>query len=133
MIEYAYLWKREADKGLEEGLKDRPVVIVGTRSLENGSIRALVVPVTHSPPLSGQAAIELPPRVKDHLGLDTDRSWIVVSELNAFTWPGPDLRRAPGKDSPYYDVVPDRLLQQIKAGIRSYNAGQGAEVVRRTE
>jgi len=35
---------------------------------------------------------ELPPAVKKHLGLDEERSWIVVDELNTFTWPGYDLR-----------------------------------------
>jgi hypothetical protein len=37
-------------------------------------------------------AVEIPAVVKRHLGLDEARSWIVVSEINRFIWPGPDLR-----------------------------------------
>ena len=36
--------------------------------------------------------IEIPRRVKEHLGLDDERSWIVLDEFNVFTWPGFDLR-----------------------------------------
>ena len=30
--------------------------------------------------------------MKEHLGLDEERSWIVLDEFNVFTWPGFDLR-----------------------------------------
>jgi hypothetical protein len=33
-------------------------------------------------------AVEIPAVVKRHLGLDEARSWIVVSEINRFIWPG---------------------------------------------
>jgi hypothetical protein len=35
-------------------------------------------------------AIEIPLKVKQHLGLDTKPSWIVVDEFNEFVWPGFD-------------------------------------------
>jgi hypothetical protein len=56
----------------------------------------LVLPVTHVAPDAETVAIEVAPFVKQHLGLDDGRSWIVISEYNDFTWPGPDLKPAPG-------------------------------------
>jgi len=32
------------------------------------------------------------------LRLDSERSWVILSEWNEFIWPGPDLRRGPGDD-----------------------------------
>jgi hypothetical protein len=46
------------------------------------------VRVTHSPPADPSAAVELPQETKRRLGLDAERSWIVVSEGFA-----PDIAR----------------------------------------
>jgi hypothetical protein len=50
-----------------------------------------VVPITHSPPNHPADAVEMPPAIKAHLGLDDQPSWIMVTETNDFLWPGPDL------------------------------------------
>ena len=93
VVSYAYLWQREAAAGREEGIKDRPaVVVLAAETNEAGGKTVLVAPITHSPPSDPEAAVEIPSETKRRLGLDADRSWIVVSEVNSFTWPGPDLR-----------------------------------------
>jgi hypothetical protein len=71
----------------------------------------LVVPITHSPPDDVNVAFELPRTVKHHLGLDGERSWVILSESNLFDWPGPDIRRAGNnhKDS-FYGLLPPRLF-----------------------
>jgi hypothetical protein len=56
--------------------------------------RVIVLPITHATPTDPDHAIEIPAPTKRRLGLDEDRSWIVVAEANRFTWPGPDLRPA---------------------------------------
>ena len=89
VIRYAYLWRAEHLRGLEEGLKDRPCAVVLVVEDEDGRPTVTVVPVTHSPPYNASDAIEIPPATKRRLGLDDDRSWIVVSEANVFGWPGP--------------------------------------------
>jgi hypothetical protein len=63
-----------------------------TITLRDAGNRALVVllPITHSPPAADQVGVELPQRVKLHLGLDRDRSWVIVSECNIDGWPSPD-------------------------------------------
>src|SRR5947209_6944703 len=88
VIRYSYLWLDDFLAGQEEGVKDRPCAIVtAVRNEADGEKRVLVLPVTHSPPKHPEYAVEIPQAVKRHLGLDDERSWIVVSECNEFTWP----------------------------------------------
>jgi hypothetical protein len=92
VIRYSYLWHSEYRKGREEGVKDRPCAIVASMvSLEDGTTRVLVLPITHTPPENASLAVEIPTSVKTRLKLDTEQSWVVVSEWNEFVWPGPDL------------------------------------------
>lgn len=74
------------------------------------------MPVTHSPPENPEVALELPPTLKQHLGLDTQRSWIVLSESNLFTWPGPDLRRIADRDdsSVAYGFLPPKFFAELR-------------------
>jgi hypothetical protein len=94
VIAYAYLWSDEAEQGQVEGRKDRPcAIVVATEAPEpNQRKQVAVVPITHAPPYDPRVAIEVPRRVKEHLGLDSERSWVVLNEFNVFTWPGFDLR-----------------------------------------
>lgn len=76
----------------------------------------LVLPVTHTRPTDPAHAIEIPTPTKIRLGLDSERSWIVVTEANEFIWPGPDLRPIPGKDasSISYGALPPRFFVQVR-------------------
>src|SRR4051812_45770482 len=99
VISYSYLWHHEHRAGRDEGQKDRPSVIVLAVEREaDGASIVTVLPITHSPPTDLASAVELPLPVKRHLGLDDERSWIVVAEGNEFLWPGYDLRRRPLND-----------------------------------
>jgi len=80
VIAYAYLWRREHLAGQDAGLKDRPSVIVLTvERQEDGVTIVTVLPITHSAPTRPGAAVEIPAPVKRHLGLDDQRSWVVVA------------------------------------------------------
>src|SRR5262245_21440649 len=92
VINYSYLWTSEDKAGSEEGRKDRPCAIIVARYNDEGRMRLRVVPVTHSQPANPEHAIEIPAVTKKRLGLDSDRSWIVLTEVNDFTWPGFDIR-----------------------------------------
>jgi hypothetical protein len=73
-----------------------------------------VVPITHVPHNDPDVAIEIPPAVKRHLGLDAERSWIVVDEFNMFTWPGYDLRPIEKKNGRVdYGLLPPKLFDKI--------------------
>lgn len=123
VIRYAYLRKREHDEGREEGSKDRPCVIVLSVLDDDGEQEVMVLPITHSLPQRPEDAIEIPPTTKQRLGLDSERSWIVITEANEFVWPGPDLRPLPGRDvstivhgvlpPKFFADVRDRFLQRI--------------------
>jgi PemK-like, MazF-like toxin of type II toxin-antitoxin system len=127
VISYAYLWHHEHRAGREEGVKDRPcVIVVAVQNADDGTTTVRVVPVTHSPPENTAAAVELPQAVKRHLSLDADRSWIVLDEVNEFTWPGFDLRPVPGRDSIAYGFLPPRLFNALTARLAEVWAeGQG--------
>jgi len=135
VIGYAYLWHAEARQGRDEGAKERPCVIVlSTTQDEFGSI-VTVVPVTHRPPLDPETAVELPAATKRRLGLDAERSWVVVSEVNRFRWPGPDLRPIAGTDPPRfsYGLLPARLFLGLRQRLVYIASSRGAAVVQRSE
>jgi hypothetical protein len=135
LIRYSYLWLWEHQEGREEGVKDRPcAIILALRDVE-GDTKTLVVPVTHSPPKRGDDALELPPTLKRHLGLDAERSWVVVSEGNFFTWPGPDLRRVGDRDdsSVAYGILPPKFFAELKRRWLAFEAEHGSRRVPRTE
>ncbi len=114
VISYSYLWHREHEAGQEEGRKERPSVIVLAVEREaDGATLVTVLPITHSPPAHPALAIEIPAPVKRHLGLDAERSWIIVSEGNEFLWPGYDLRRIPNADHYDYGFLPPRIFNQV--------------------
>lgn len=114
VLSYAYLWHHEHQAGREEGRKDRPCVIVLAVTREDGQTMVTVLPITHTPPADPAQAVELPPPVKRHLGLDGERSWVMLHEGNEFVWPGFDLRPIAGDEQRYaYGFLPPRLFRQI--------------------
>ena len=113
VISYAYLWHREHQAGQEEGRKDRPSVIVLAVEREDGATVVTVLPITHAAPSNSKTAVEIPLPVKRHLGLDDERSWVMVTEGNEFLWPGYDLRKVPRMDRYDYGFLPPRFFNQI--------------------
>jgi hypothetical protein len=135
VVRYSYLWESEALEGREEGVKDRPCAIVLVARDEDGEQRVQVLPVTHSSPADPSTAVEIPAPVKARLGLDSERSWIVVTELNEFIWPGPDLRPAVGGDpaSAAYGFLPPRLFRAVRDRYLALHAARRLKRVERTE
>ena len=73
-----------------------------------------MVPITHSPHPDPETAIEIPRRVAEHLGLDSDSSWVVLEDVNVFTWPGYDLRQISEQPGRYdYGLLPPRFFETI--------------------
>jgi hypothetical protein len=126
VISYAYLWHHEHQAGREEGQKDRPsVIILAVEREADGAVIVTVLPITHSPPTDPALAVEIPLPVKRYLGLDDDRSWIVVAEGNEFLWPGYDLRKRPYSDRYDYGFLPPRFFDQVlDAFVACHRTGQ---------
>jgi hypothetical protein len=136
VIRYSYLWLNEFLAGQEEGVKDRPCAIIAAiRNEADGTQRVLVLPVTHVPPTQPEYAIEIPHAVKRHLKLDDERSWIVVSESNEFTWPGPDLRPTREGDGSTiaYGFLPPNFFLQVRKLFLSLPGAQQTRTIPRTE
>ncbi|MGN6208681.1 growth inhibitor PemK [Asticcacaulis sp.] len=131
VISYAYVWRYEDRAGQKEGRKDRPCVII--LAVEQADDRTLVslAPVTQSPPAS-DAAVELPPRVKAHLGLDDQPSWIITDELNQFVWPGFDLRPVKGGANGFaYGFLPPNLFEKVRQSVLSAAQQHRTRIVKR--
>ena len=82
VVRCSYLW---VDDHLADavGGKDRPCLVA--RVAEASDRRnpwLLLLPITHSPPTSGKAAIEIPARAASRAGLDDQRSWLILDEGN---------------------------------------------------
>jgi hypothetical protein len=135
VIGYAYLWRSEFENGQEEGTKDRPCAIVLASEDEDGDLEVTVVPVTHAPPANADDAIELPPATKRRLGLDAARSWVVVTEINRFVWPRPDLRPISRGEPDHFEYgpLPPDLFLKIKERLLACYAARRLKIVNRTQ
>lgn len=135
VIRYSYLWEHEARQGREEGVKDRPcaIILVILRDGEHPVVR--VLPVTHSLPDDPADALEIPLPTKQRLGLDSERSWVVLSEANDFIWPGPDLRPAVSGDlsSVVYGMLPPGFMKVLRERLLQRWREKRMAVTRRTE
>jgi hypothetical protein len=118
VINYSYLWRHQHERGIEEGDKDRPCVIIAVAPPIDGVITVAVAPITHRQPQSEIEAVEMPSTTKMRLGMDHLRSWIVCVEVNRFAFPGPDLRPVPGRQSSEYayGFIPPNLLRKVQIG-----------------
>lgn len=116
VIRYSFLWREQAERGQEEGEKDRPCAVVMTTENDQGDTVVIVLPITHTPPSVPELAVEIPAATKARLGLDDQRSWIIIDEANRFIWPGPDLRpRNPADTSSVaYGLLPASLFTQVR-------------------
>jgi len=91
-----------------------------------------VLPITHTRPLTQEDGIEIPAATKQRLGLDTDRSWIITTELNRFAWPGPDIRPTASGDY-IYGNLPERLMHLAFAQVMRHADKKELKSIPRTE
>nr|WP_279308210.1 type II toxin-antitoxin system PemK/MazF family toxin [Niveispirillum sp. BGYR6] len=129
------MWRREYLRGQEEGSKDRPCAVILVTTAEDGEQVVTVLPITHRPPTDARLAVEIPTMTKQRLGLDGERSWVVLTEANRFFWPGPDLRplRAGDGGSVAYGLLPQALMADIRQRFIALIKAQKAGAVPRTE
>jgi hypothetical protein len=135
VIRYSYLWLEEHRRGREEGIKDRPCAIVLTALVQSERIVVTVVPVTHSAPRHPRTALELPSTTKRRLGLDNERSWIVLDEANRFVWPGPDIRPVTSGDASTiaYGPLPYHVFEAVRLKFLDNVKRHRASTIFRTE
>jgi hypothetical protein len=122
VLRYSFVWKHEAERGQDEGEKDRPLVVLVL--LADGE-DVVVAPLTTRPPEQSAPAIEVPARVRQNLGLDVEQSWISIATLNRFVWPGPDLRPTPGQPLASVAIgdLPDGFIRTVRAAAAAHLKG----------
>ena len=132
VLSYGYLWKWQDEMGDDTGEKNRPCVIVLSTENIDGDTVVMVVPVTSRQPRPDRGSVEIPAKVQAHLGLDGERCWVIVDEVNKFIWPGPDLSQIPGQPGKFhYGFIPPKLYKKITAGcINTAKAHQLRSVTR---
>jgi hypothetical protein len=134
VVSYSYLWHAEYAQGREEGIKNRPCIIVISVQEMGGKYLVTVAPVTHSTPSHPDTAVEIPAETKRRLGLDADRSWVVVNEVNDFVWPGPDIRPLPDETARFeYGFLPPGLYRRIRDRVTALGASGQLQSVPRTD
>jgi hypothetical protein len=135
VIRYAYLWTHEADAGAEEGRKDRPCAIVLALARGGDAVEVVVAPITSSAPARGADGVELPPETRRRLGLQEAPCWVVLTEVNRFAWPGPDLRPVEAATGPAWShgLLPAQLFRRVRDGIVARARARTLRAVPRTE
>ena len=135
VVRYSYLWTADHRRGREEGVKDRPCAIILVTTAKANDEVVTVLPITHSPPIDLRFAVEIPYATKHRLRLDSERSWVILSEANRFLWPGPDLRPLdPGDASTAaYGLLPYGLTEIIRLKFITVLKERRARWVTRTD
>jgi hypothetical protein len=135
ILRYSYLWRDDAEAGAEEGSKDRPTVVVLVTKQEGEHLRVIVAPITHTPPADPHDGIEIPAVTCRRVGLDSERQWIIAAEVNAFTWPGPDLRpnTGEGAESVLIGYLPPNTFIRLRDRIAELGRERRFRVVPRTD
>lgn len=109
VIWYEYLWRSESARGLEDGRKIRPCLVVATFEAK-GALRVITAPFT-TRDYAPETTVRVPPAVARHLRLD-ERTRIVWTDLNEFRWVSTDVR-AGADGTPYLGKVPERLWRSV--------------------
>jgi hypothetical protein len=131
VVRHDYLWTREAAVGRDQG-KDRPACLVAASDSATTPRFVVLLPITHTVPTGDTVGIEIPPRVRQALGLDDAPSWVIVSEHNVDEWPNGGLAPLPGRPGVFsYGFVPPGLFAQIKARFLELSARRHGTEVRR--
>lgn len=132
VIRYSYLWRDEAMRGRDEGVKDRPCAIV--LAVKRGPrTRVVLAPITHTPPEPDSGAVELPAQTAKRIGLDEEPQWIVTREVNSFTWPGPDIRPVSEGGPWLFGQLPYGLAKQAIERVREHYLEKRLDRVERDE
>jgi hypothetical protein len=135
VIRYSYLWSDEHRQGRNEGYKNRPcAVIVVIENIAGGDV-VVVLPITHTPPRDPSLAMEIPHTVKERIGLDDARSWVVLDEANRFLWPGMDIAPTVAGDmaSIVYGALPANFVLKLRSSFFALLKAKRVRLIPRDE
>lgn len=135
VINYGYLWARQVNEGLTHGEKFRPSLILAVKQ-EDDRKMVYVSPVTHTPPFYPEESLIIPMEERTRLGFDTHHayeagekpldlatpktSWLMLSEVNKFEWPGTEIRSVPRRTEKrqFYGFISGKFLAAAQNKLR---------------
>lgn len=127
VLRYAYLWRREHEKGEDAGRKLRPACVTLLLS-DSGNTRLLLFPMTSQPPGSDRAALEIPQAELTRIRLKGP-CWLILDECNLNIWESSFYladRRTLGRFSyPFFD----RYQRNSREGASGAQARSGSTPV----
>jgi uncharacterized protein YifN (PemK superfamily) len=130
---YYYLWRREHERGEESGRKSRPCILIVVAAIAKGNRQTVIaVPVTTQKPDSTRSYVEIPDRVRRHLGLNAPQCWVICDEYNQFDWPSPDLSTTTSGNRSFGNI-PTALIQMIRNEVQAAMKRGRLKKVPRTE
>lgn len=117
VVRFEYLWRAEEHDGHADGAKFRPcAVVVALEPKGDEPQRVMVCAITHTEPRPPSVGIEIPPEANQVAGLDEDRSWVIVSEVNKVQWSSRRFSRTNyGKWE--YGVLPQEVMNAVRRAI----------------
>lgn len=126
VVLYSYLWWREHLAGEETGRKARPARVMIVLPRGRSTEKALLFPITSSPPGPDTAAIPVPETEARRARLDTP-AWVIVEEFNS---DDPVNSLAPEHARPL-GTFSKRFIAAIAAAAAGAARGGGIRAVRR--
>lgn len=127
VINYEYLWARQHNKGWRRAEKIRPCAILAVIE-DKDETTVYVSPITHTAPYHPDESIQLSPQTNLRLGLDRPgqecERWLMVNEVNKFTWPGNLVRAVPYSEPRdyVYGVLPECVLKLAREKLKEFSA-----------
>jgi hypothetical protein len=128
VVQYGFVWAGAGRRAPADAGKNRPCLIVDLEQSEEPALpgrlttRVTYLPVSHIAPRRDEQAIEVPPRVAQHLGLTARRSYLYTSYAVEDDWPF-DVAHVPGSSDRFdYGFVPPRLFEAVAADFAAYLA-----------
>jgi hypothetical protein len=114
LIWFRYLWAIDANAGQIFGKKLRRCVVIGkVQHVPDGPVKVMVAPITHLKPDDTFVAIEVSAEDAIALRLDNETSWIIVDDINYFTWVGPDIEQDQNTGAYEVGFLAPSLFQRV--------------------
>jgi hypothetical protein len=122
LVAYEYLWLSQ-ENTRHDGAKAYPVALISAKKIIASVTLAYAVGMSHKPPHASEKAIEVPKKLKRHLGLDEDRSWIYTGPAQRIhlAWSGSQTSRMAVKAAQrvkqlHHRSSPEQLVRAAQAG-----------------
>ncbi len=126
VVHYGFVWAGPRRATPPDSGKNRPCLIVDLEQIEEPAlagrtiIRVTYLPISHVAPREDETGVPVSPRVAQHLGLTSERSYIYTCYAVEDDWPF-DLAHVPGTTDRFdYGFIPARLFDAVTADFATH-------------